>query len=332
MVPGEVVADHRPERRRQDHLRQRAVRHRRRGGRRGQHQVRRRPGASARSGRPDDASRGLGRTFQHAELFPELTAEENVLVVNRWATGARPAPGAPAARVGRTRRPRPPAPRRPLVRPAEAGRPRPGDRGVTPPADPRRAVRRAGLRGARVSRVAHPPAPGGRRLRGHHRPRPRRPLRRRRPGRRLRLRAADRGGDAGHDPAGPDRAQLLPRRGGPRGPGRPVRRRREHRARDRRRVPPLRRRARAGGHRRSRWPRGRSLGIVGTNGAGKSTLGRILHGSLKPSDGTRTSTARVSLVPEGRALFKTLSVRENLEVAAYAAASGAPGRGAGSTS
>jgi branched-chain amino acid transport system ATP-binding protein len=67
---------------------------------------------------------------------------------------------------------------------------------------------------------------------------------------------------------------------------------------------------------------GTVLGVVGTNGAGKSTLGRILHGSLKPSDGSRTSHARISLVPEGRALFKTLSVRENLEVAAYASGIG----------
>ena len=79
-------------------------------------------------------------------------------------------------------------------------------------------------RSARVPRLPHPAAARGRRLRGHHRPRPRRPLRRRRPGRRLRLRPADRRGDAGHDPARPDRAQLLPRRGGPRGPGRPARR------------------------------------------------------------------------------------------------------------
>jgi len=61
------------------------------------------------------------------------------------------------------------------------------------------------------------------------------------------------------------------------------------------------------------------LGVVGANGAGKSTLGRILHGSLKPSDGTRAAAdVRVSVVPEGRGLFKTLTLRENLEVAAYA--------------
>ncbi|MGW3961050.1 branched-chain amino acid ABC transporter ATP-binding protein/permease [Amycolatopsis sp. NPDC005003] len=68
---------------------------------------------------------------------------------------------------------------------------------------------------------------------------------------------------------------------------------------------------------------GSVLGVVGANGAGKSTLGRVLHGSLRPSAGTREAsdtgvrTVRTSLVPEGRALFKTLSLRENLEVAAY---------------
>ncbi|MFC6065313.1 ATP-binding cassette domain-containing protein [Streptomyces ochraceiscleroticus] len=67
-------------------------------------------------------------------------------------------------------------------------------------------------------------------------------------------------------------------------------------------------------------PQGSVLGIVGANGAGKSTLGRILHGSLSPTRGRRTAAAelRTALVPEGRALFKTLSLRENLEVAAYA--------------
>ncbi|MEU9958815.1 ATP-binding cassette domain-containing protein [Streptomyces sp. NPDC050982] len=69
------------------------------------------------------------------------------------------------------------------------------------------------------------------------------------------------------------------------------------------------------------------LGIAGANGAGKSTLAGILHGSLKPARGSRETggTVRTSLAPEGRALFKTLSLRENLEVAAYAAGiTGAP--------
>ncbi|MDX3452405.1 ATP-binding cassette domain-containing protein [Streptomyces sp. ME02-8801-2C] len=69
------------------------------------------------------------------------------------------------------------------------------------------------------------------------------------------------------------------------------------------------------------------LGIAGANGAGKSTLAGILHGSLKPAQGDRETgdAVRTSLAPEGRALFKTLSLRENLEVAAYAAGiTGAP--------
>jgi ABC-type branched-subunit amino acid transport system ATPase component/ABC-type branched-subunit amino acid transport system permease subunit len=71
--------------------------------------------------------------------------------------------------------------------------------------------------------------------------------------------------------------------------------------------------------------RGSVLAVVGANGAGKSTLGKVLHGSLHASTGDREVATidgrrpvRSSLVPEGRALFKTLSVRENLEVAAYA--------------
>ncbi|MBK3562405.1 ATP-binding cassette domain-containing protein [Streptomyces sp. MBT62] len=66
---------------------------------------------------------------------------------------------------------------------------------------------------------------------------------------------------------------------------------------------------------------GAVLGIAGANGAGKSTLAGILHGSLEPARGERESggVVRTGLAPEGRALFRTLSLRENLEVAAYAA-------------
>ncbi|MGW1619586.1 ATP-binding cassette domain-containing protein [Streptomyces sp. NPDC002172] len=65
---------------------------------------------------------------------------------------------------------------------------------------------------------------------------------------------------------------------------------------------------------------GSVLGVAGANGAGKSTLAGILHGSLRPTDGVRESggSVRTSLAPEGRGLFRTLSLRENLEVAAYA--------------
>ncbi len=71
--------------------------------------------------------------------------------------------------------------------------------------------------------------------------------------------------------------------------------------------------------------RGAVLAVAGANGAGKSTLGQVVHGSIVPATGARSvgeidgRVPRSSLVPEGRALFKTLSVRENLEVAAYAA-------------
>jgi branched-chain amino acid transport system ATP-binding protein len=69
-------------------------------------------------------------------------------------------------------------------------------------------------------------------------------------------------------------------------------------------------------------PAGCVVGIVGANGAGKSTLGRVLGGIAKPSSGERRtagSAPRCSVVPEGRALFRTLSIKENLEVAAYGA-------------
>lgn len=73
------------------------------------------------------------------------------------------------------------------------------------------------------------------------------------------------------------------------------------------------------------------LGIAGANGSGKSTLAGILHGSVKPARGSRDAgtaedrVVRTSLAPEGRALFKSLTLRENLEVAAYAAGiTGAP--------
>jgi branched-chain amino acid transport system ATP-binding protein len=73
-----------------------------------------------------------------------------------------------------------------------------------------------------------------------------------------------------------------------------------------------------------RISRGAVVGIVGANGAGKSTLGKVIHGSLRPSSGQVQVGERdgrrihSSLVPEGRALFKSLSLRENLEVAGYA--------------
>lgn len=78
---------------------------------------------------------------------------------------------------------------------------------------------------------------------------------------------------------------------------------------------------------------GAAVGIIGRNGAGKTCLAQTLHGVL-PSQGgqivldghpiERLSVrqrvrAGLALVPEGRMIFAQLTVRENLEMAAYGA-------------
>jgi branched-chain amino acid transport system ATP-binding protein len=74
---------------------------------------------------------------------------------------------------------------------------------------------------------------------------------------------------------------------------------------------------------------GRLLGLLGRNGAGKSTCMSVVVGLLTPRGGTvelfgapvtrlppELIAARgVGLVPQGRRVFKSLTVRENLEVA-----------------
>lgn len=74
-----------------------------------------------------------------------------------------------------------------------------------------------------------------------------------------------------------------------------------------------------------------TVAVVGANGAGKSTLIRTLMGLLKPAqgsvrlNGTDISAMAphdvvrlgVACVPEGRRVFKDLTVRENLEMGAY---------------
>jgi branched-chain amino acid transport system ATP-binding protein len=74
---------------------------------------------------------------------------------------------------------------------------------------------------------------------------------------------------------------------------------------------------------------GRVLGLIGRNGAGKSTCMNVAVGLLPPRAGTvevfGTSVARlpperiaaqgVALVPQGRRVFRSLTVRENLAVA-----------------
>ena len=75
---------------------------------------------------------------------------------------------------------------------------------------------------------------------------------------------------------------------------------------------------------------GEILALIGANGAGKTTLLRAIAGAHRPhagrvsfdgADVTRLPAHRrvslgVALVPEGRRLFPTLTVEENLQVAA----------------
>ena len=82
---------------------------------------------------------------------------------------------------------------------------------------------------------------------------------------------------------------------------------------------------------------GRLLGLLGRNGAGKSTCMNVSVGLLPPRAGavevfgapvTRLppemiSERGVALVPQGRRIFKSLTVRENLMVAARGISAGA---------
>ena len=75
---------------------------------------------------------------------------------------------------------------------------------------------------------------------------------------------------------------------------------------------------------------GETVGLLGRNGMGKSTLIRTIMGHVRASRGSiairgadglrmrpdRVARAGIAYVPEGRAIFPNLSVRENLLVAA----------------
>lgn len=77
--------------------------------------------------------------------------------------------------------------------------------------------------------------------------------------------------------------------------------------------------------------RGEAVALIGANGAGKSTLFNTIVGFLRPTSGTlrllgrdaigMRTARRVRLglgyAPEGRRVFPGLTVRENLEVAAF---------------
>ena len=82
---------------------------------------------------------------------------------------------------------------------------------------------------------------------------------------------------------------------------------------------------------------GQVYAIIGANGAGKSTLLRTIAGLHRPAEGTiwlagtnvtavrpeRRATSGIAMVPEGRRLFGSLSVEENLQVGATYARPGA---------
>lgn len=83
----------------------------------------------------------------------------------------------------------------------------------------------------------------------------------------------------------------------------------------------------------------RLLGLLGRNGAGKSTCMNVAMGVLAPRRGSvrvadrdmtgsppeAVAAAGVALVPQGRRIFKSLSVRENLLVAARPPQDGSAG-------
>src|SRR5690606_37232803 len=81
---------------------------------------------------------------------------------------------------------------------------------------------------------------------------------------------------------------------------------------------------------------GEVVGLIGRNGMGRTTVIKCLFGLLKPCGGSirfkgadlaglppyRIGRMGVSLVPEGRQIFPTLSVEENLIATASRSASG----------
>jgi branched-chain amino acid transport system ATP-binding protein len=81
--------------------------------------------------------------------------------------------------------------------------------------------------------------------------------------------------------------------------------------------------------------RGQIVSLIGSNGAGKTTTLRAVSGLLRPRRGTITLDSEridglpaaaivargIAHVPEGRQLFPTMTVRENLDLGAQTAAS-----------
>lgn len=81
---------------------------------------------------------------------------------------------------------------------------------------------------------------------------------------------------------------------------------------------------------------GETVAVIGANGAGKSTLLGALAGLFKPTTGSvaldgkdithlaayRRIGVGIALVPEGRRLFRSLTVEENLQTGTYRARKG----------
>ena len=81
---------------------------------------------------------------------------------------------------------------------------------------------------------------------------------------------------------------------------------------------------------------GETLGLMGRNGLGKTTLIRTIMGLVRPRSGSvhvagidvtrepafRIAQQGIAYVPEGRGIFASLSVRENLSIAERAGADG----------
>jgi branched-chain amino acid transport system ATP-binding protein len=81
---------------------------------------------------------------------------------------------------------------------------------------------------------------------------------------------------------------------------------------------------------------GQTIAVIGANGAGKSTLLSALAGLVRTASGTisfdgrdithlpayRHVAAGIALVPEGRRLFKSLTLEENLQTGLYRARKG----------
>ncbi len=75
-------------------------------------------------------------------------------------------------------------------------------------------------------------------------------------------------------------------------------------------------------------PTGKVVALLGPNGAGKTTLLRVASGQLRPDAGSITvdgidrtgapsetfAAHGVTLIPEGRGIFRSLSVRENVRL------------------